>query len=166
MNTDGLGGRVKRLEDARESDRTAGPRTTAEFFELRDGRDARPWLEDMQAFDFWPAWPEEADGYHHAWVREHWTPEAAEEYDFASVALSDIHYASSDLLGEGDAAGMATADAVAEAHLTPPPADFDGTVRDYLAAFCPTWVEHFDRDMKGGEHSQKTWPAAELAKSR
>ena len=160
MNTDGLSRRVKSLEDTR----TYGTRNAAAVLEQQDGEACRPGLERCND-PIWPPWPPEADGYHHAWVRANWTPEACDEYDFTMVGLSDIRHASMVVLAGCEAAGMTLAEAFAAVHLDDDlPAGAVGTVRDNLArVFGDGWAEDYDREVKGGAHARETWPAEQLA---
>jgi hypothetical protein len=48
--------------------------------ERRMGRLLAAFLEE-HGEPAWPAWPPEEDADYHRWVREHWTPEASDEFD-------------------------------------------------------------------------------------
>lgn len=160
--------RLQRVEDAASvcrDGRYAGRRGLAAYLELQDGKSDRAYLESVPRPE-WPPWPPEADGRHHAWVREHWTQAAADDFDFESIAQNDIRSATMRLLAGGALAGLPAADVFAEADLPAPRPGFAGTVRDYLAELCPECVDDFDSEVRLHEYSHKTWPAAVLAESR
>jgi len=154
----------RRLQRAAEgiaacrADRTTGPQSVAAFLELEDGRHERSILEQLDA-EQWPAWPPEADGYHHAWVREHWTPEAAEEWDFLTISVSSLNSRAAEVLADEVYAGESLADAFAAAGLDPPPDGFSGTARDHLARIRgPHVVETFDSHLAKMHDFGAKWP--------
>ena len=145
--------------------RTTGPLSVAAFLELEDGKAERSILEQLQA-PSWPAWPPEADGYHHAWVREHWSLEAAEEWDFVGIALGELHYQKADVLAWELAGGASLGDAFAAADLEPPPSDFSGSAREYVAASLPGLLSRFDSCAKAAQHGHDKWPPSEPPRMR
>ena len=160
----GVGARLDGLErQAERLDATAAPHTGAAIFEAQDGRALRPLLEALHEPQ-WPPWPPEMDGQHHAWVAEHWTPEAITEWDSTAVALSDAMFAAVAMLAAELAAGTSTAAAFAEAHLEPPPRGV--APRDHVAARWPAWADTFDRRTVGEQYAAATWPDAPLAERR
>ena len=156
-NTDSLSRRVQRLEDQRDA-KGDGPTSVAASLELQDGKADREVLEQVDAA-CWPPWPPEADGYHHAWVREHWTPEAAEEWDFLTLAVYDVNYHAANVLADEVYAGEPLADAFAAAGLDAPPDDYAGTARDHLATIRgPHVVETFDSRLSQMDECGAKWP--------
>jgi len=143
-------------------DRTTGPRSVAAFLELEDGKATRVYLEELAAtgaWPEWPPWPPEADGYHHAWVREHWTSEAAELFDFLHLAVADVSSCAAEVLADEVYAGESLADACAAAGLDAPPDGYTGTAREHLAATRgPHAVETFDRHLAKMRDFGAKWP--------
>ena len=143
-------------------DRKTTPLGVAAFLELQDGKGTREYLEYLAttgAWPEWPVWPPEADGYHHAWVREHWTPEAAEAFDFLHLAVSEVNSCAAEVLADEFYAGESLADACAAAGLDPPPDDYAGTARDHLEATRgPHSVERFDSHLAKVRDFGAKWP--------
>jgi len=160
-NLDGLGRRVDRLEDER-THRLERGLTKAAALELEDGKATREYLEGLAAtgaWPEWPPWPAVADGYHHAWVREHWTAEAAELYDFLHLAVADVNYYAAEVLADEVYAGESLADACAAAGLDAPPDGYSGTARDHLEATRgPHSVETFDSHLAKMHDFGEKWP--------
>jgi len=143
-------------------DRKTTPLGVAAFLELEDGKATRPYLEYLattRAWPEWPVWPPEADGWHHRWVREHWTPEAAEDFDFLHVALSAVNRCAAEVLADEVYAGESLADAFTAAGLDAPPADYAGTARDHLEATRGAHAaETFDRHLAKVRDFGAKWP--------
>jgi hypothetical protein len=165
----------RRLQRAAEGiaacreDRTTTPPGVAAYLELRDGKETREYLEAVAKsgyFPEWPPWPPEADGYHHAWVREHWTPEAAEAFDFYEAAGSELRREEADVLAWEVAGGATLADACVAADLEPPAASFTGSAREYVASSYPVLLHHFDSCAGSAHHGHENWPPSEPVKMR
>ena len=150
-------------------DRNTAPLGVAAFLELRDGRATREYLESLAIaghWPEWPPWPPEADGWHHRWVRENWTPEAAEAFDFYEAAGSELHRQEADVLAWEVAGGATLADACTAADLEPPPEGFTGSARDYVASSYPVLLHHFDSCADSARHGRENWPPSESVKMR
>ena len=160
-STDSLNRRVQRLEDERESVRNAPPGVVA-YLERQDGKATREYLEGLAAtghWPEWPPWPREADGYHHAWVREHWTVEAADLFDFLHLAVADVSSCAAEVLADEVYAGESLADAFAAAGLDAPPDGYAGTARDHLEATRGAHsAERFDSHLAKMRSFGAKWP--------
>lgn len=143
-------------------DRKTSPLGVAAFLELEDGKATREYLESLAStghWPEWPPWPPEADGWHHRWVREHWTPEAAEAFDFLHLALAEMNYHAAEMLADEVYAGEPLADACEAAGLDAPPDGYAGTARDHLAATRGAHAaETFDRHLAKMHDFGAKWP--------
>ena len=142
--------RLQRAAEGIAACRTTGgvPPDRVAKLERLDGAATRPLLEAL-ADPRYPAWPREEDGRHHAWVREHWTPEDAEQWDFLTLAIAEVDGMERTVFAREIADGAELADACAVAHLDPPPEGFTGTPREYYRlAHSADRVAKFDAELQ------------------
>jgi len=120
----------------------------------------RGHLEELGRAE-WPPWPEEEDPCYHAWVRAHWSDQAADEFDLhldRSLALLKVerHELCFNLVDERDDA-EAVRSRLLELQMPVWPEGFGGEWWEWYGRWPPVPLEHLTREQR--EFVQELWSA-------